>query len=52
MASRSFVLPLSETFGQHDQELVDRHQETDQGTSGSLDREIRELIDDPSFFLS
>lgn len=43
MASHPFVLPLLETFGQYDQELVDRYQETDQGTGGSLDRKICEL---------
>ena len=42
MASGSFVLPVPEIFSQHDQELVDRFQETHQGSCGDLVGEIRE----------
>lgn len=42
MASGALVLPMLETLGEHDQELVDRYEEADQGATGSVDRKIRE----------
>ena len=42
MAFGAFVLSVSAILGEHDQKLVDRHAEANQGTGGSLDRKIRE----------
>lgn len=42
MATGTFVLSVPKILCQHDQELVDRHEETHQGSGGSLVRKIRE----------
>lgn len=44
MAFNSFVLPVPEILGQHDQKLVDRYQETRQGPRRDLVGEIRKYI--------